>query len=45
MRELGVNIFLTPSDPEKFAGSFYDWIRVGTPGLRDRRRGRLPPAR
>jgi hypothetical protein len=30
MRELGVNIFLTPSDPEKFAGSFYDWIRVGT---------------
>ena len=30
MRELGVNIFLTPSDPERFAGSFYDWIRVGT---------------
>ena len=30
MRELGVNIFLTPSDPKKFAGSFYDWIRVGT---------------
>ena len=30
IRELGVNIFLTPSDPERFAGSFYDWIRVGT---------------
>jgi hypothetical protein len=29
LRELGVNIFLTPSDPERFAGSFYDWVRVG----------------
>ncbi|HUR78857.1 MAG TPA: DUF429 domain-containing protein, partial [Acidimicrobiales bacterium] len=29
LRRLGVNIFLTPSDAEKFAHSFYDWIRVG----------------
>ncbi len=29
LRALGVNIFLTPSDAERFAGAFYDWIRVG----------------
>jgi hypothetical protein len=29
LRALGVNIFLTPSDPERFAGPFYDWVRVG----------------
>ena len=30
LRALGVNIFLTPSDPERFAGPFYDWVRVGS---------------
>ena len=29
LRELGVNIFLTPSDPEQYSGPFYDWVRVG----------------
>ena len=29
LRALGVNIFLTPSDPASFAKPFYDWIRVG----------------
>lgn len=29
LRAVGVNIFLTPSDPAAYAGSFYDWIRVG----------------
>jgi hypothetical protein len=29
LRDLGVNIFLTPSSPERFARPFYDWIRVG----------------
>lgn len=29
LRALGVNIFLTPSDPDAFAGRFYDWVRVG----------------
>lgn len=30
LRALGVNIFLTPSDLERFAGPFYDWVRVGS---------------
>src|SRR5258707_1090762 len=29
LRELGVNIFLTPSDEASYAGPFYDWIRAG----------------
>jgi hypothetical protein len=29
LRELGVQVFLTPSDQDRFASSFYDWIRVG----------------
>jgi hypothetical protein len=29
LRDLGVNIFLTPSDADPYAGAFYDWIRVG----------------
>jgi predicted nuclease with RNAse H fold len=29
LRDLGVNIFLTPSDPALYARPFYDWIRVG----------------
>ena len=29
LRDLGINIFLTPSDPDRYAGQFYDWIRVG----------------
>jgi hypothetical protein len=30
LRALGVNIFLTPSDPDRFAGPFSDWVRVGS---------------
>jgi hypothetical protein len=26
---LGVHIFLTPSDPDRYAHHFYDWVRVG----------------
>jgi predicted nuclease with RNAse H fold len=29
LRNLGVNIFLTPSDPDRYAGAFYNWIRIG----------------
>lgn len=29
LRALGVHIFLTPSDPVRYAGAFYDWVRVG----------------
>lgn len=29
LRDLGVNIFLTPSDEERYARPFYDWVRVG----------------
>ena len=29
LRSSGVHVFLTPSDPDLFAGPFYDWIRVG----------------
>jgi hypothetical protein len=29
LRELGINVFLTPSDATQFAGPFYDWVRVG----------------
>jgi hypothetical protein len=29
LRDLGVNIFLTPSDADRYARPFYDWIRVG----------------
>jgi hypothetical protein len=29
LRDLGVNIFLTPSDPVLFAKPFYQWIRIG----------------
>ena len=29
LRALGVNVFLTPSDDERFSGSFYEWVRVG----------------
>jgi predicted nuclease with RNAse H fold len=29
LRAIGVNIFLTPSDPDRYARPFYDWIRVG----------------
>jgi hypothetical protein len=29
LRALGVNIFLTPSDADRYARAFYDWIRVG----------------
>jgi len=29
LRRLGIQIFSTPSDGLKFAGAFYNWIRVG----------------
>lgn len=29
LRDLGIHIFLTPSDCDRYAGPFYDWIRVG----------------
>ena len=29
LRDLGINIFLTPSDLDRYARPLYDWIRVG----------------
>ncbi|MGY6501479.1 MAG: DUF429 domain-containing protein [Acidimicrobiales bacterium] len=29
LRTLGVNVFSTPSDPERYARPFYAWMRVG----------------
>ena len=29
MRALGINVFSTPSDPDRYARPFYDWMRVG----------------
>lgn len=34
LRALGVPVFLTPSDADRYAGPFYDWIRVGALAFR-----------
>ncbi len=43
LREQGIQIFLTPSDADRYAHPFYDWIRVGERVYAAARRAGYPP--